>query len=201
MVKFRLSSILHFAFCILHLNREVVMLCQNCKQKKATYHSLKNINGNVTEQYLCNDCRRLLHDSMGMNEFPQNIANISNIGIVGSLDGFADFFGMLSGMVENKPQSTLTCNNCGTTFDEFKKSLYVGCQQCYKNFEPNLQPMINSLQHATSHTGRVPKGMEHMQEYHDLEMLIAKAKSEERFEDAISLRDTLKKLKSEHQNG
>ncbi|MCL1944442.1 MAG: hypothetical protein FWF56_01330 [Firmicutes bacterium] len=167
------------------------MLCQNCNQKKATYHSLKNINGQVTEIYLCSDCRKILHDNMGIS----NVA--ANFGILGSLQGLSDFLGSFinSGKQEVIPTNTLSCNHCGTTYSEFRKTLYVGCQHCYQSFGKIIMPMLGGIQNGTTHTGKVPKGMEHMQEYQTLELQIARAKAEERYEDAIVLRDKLRALK------
>jgi protein arginine kinase activator len=167
------------------------MLCQNCNQNVATYHSVKNINGQISETYLCSACRRVLHDAMGLNGLAQNL------GVFGSLSSFAEFLNGISSSPDMQQIKSIACSSCGTTLSELGKSLYVGCQHCYQAFSDSLLPMLNSIQHGSTHTGKIPKGRESMSQYKQIEQDIRKALLEERYEDAIVLREKLKQVKTD----
>ncbi|MDR3021605.1 MAG: hypothetical protein LBU60_02870 [Clostridiales bacterium] len=169
------------------------MLCQNCNKNPATYRSIKNINGQVTETALCNACRRTLHDNAGLNNLAKDLSTF------GSLNSFADFLNMVSSSGLDRPSDNvpaIVCPNCKTTFAEFRKSLYVGCGQCYYTFFEQLLPMLETIQHGISHVGKTPKGREILDELRNLEQEIRKAIVMERYEDAIVLREQLNKLKN-----
>ncbi len=44
-----------------------------------------------------------------------------------------------------------TCSNCGLTFSEYRKTLILGCSDCYSNFEKLLLPDLRRMHGATSH--------------------------------------------------
>jgi protein arginine kinase activator len=125
---------------------------------------------------------------MGMSSLAHNMS------IFGAMDTLSDFFGMLSAKTEQRPNTVVACDQCGTTYSEFKKTLYVGCQHCYSVFMEPMLPILKGLQNSTNHVGKIPKGMEHVQEYHNIQAQLKTAVAEERYEDAIALRERLKQL-------
>jgi protein arginine kinase activator len=52
----------------------------------------------------------------------------------------------------------LTCDNCGTTFAQFRESSLLGCPSCYKSFEALLGPLLERAHEGgTHHIGKVPR--------------------------------------------
>ena len=49
------------------------------------------------------------------------------------------------------------CSNCGMAFSTFADRGFLGCSQCYTQFEPRLDPLIRRLHGNCQHTGKVPK--------------------------------------------
>ena len=114
---------------------------------------------------------------------------------------------------------SITCDNCGSTFDDIINTGRVGCKDCYSVFEDRLDPIIKKLQGQNRHVGRIGKiidskidsknGVENKTEKNEskkvtdnkeqskLEKLqedLKVAIKEERYEDAAKIRDEIKKL-------
>ena len=52
----------------------------------------------------------------------------------------------------------LSCPQCKTTGEEFVKTGFVGCPDCYKVFEPLIVQTVKKLQQSDRHVGKVPNG-------------------------------------------
>ena len=52
---------------------------------------------------------------------------------------------------------TLTCDNCGYTFDDIVNTGKLGCGNCYDVFEAKLDPIIKKIQGSNQHVGRIGK--------------------------------------------
>jgi protein arginine kinase activator len=132
-----------------------------------------------------------MHDAMGLGGV---VSKASSFG----LQSFADFLGLLSGAAGTPGAGpNIVCKECGKSQAEFVKTLYVGCAHCYTAFAPKLMPMVASIQHGDSHTGKIPKGKERLSEVYKVEQQIRQAVSEERYEDAVVLRERLRELRLE----
>ena len=185
------------------------MLCDNCGKREANVRYTENINGKVRELNLCEECSVKL--GIGQMDFNMPIDFSSFLG--GFMDELMtpEIIQMLNNL------KTLTCNNCGSTFDDIIKTGRVGCKDCYSVFEDRLDPIIKKLQGSNRHVGRIGKiidskidsknGVENKTKY-DVEGTDNKEQSkleklqedlkaaikEERYEDAAKIRDEIKKL-------
>ena len=179
------------------------MLCDNCGKREANVRYSENINGKTRELNLCEECSEKL--GIGQMDFSM------------SMD-FSNFFG---DFVEEftKPEwmpllnnvKTLTCNNCGYTFDDIVNTGKLGCPNCYDVFESELDPIIKRIQGTNRHVGRIGKIIDNKidkkynkteentdkkEEKTKLEQLqedLKNAIKEERYEDAAKIRDEIKK--------
>jgi len=103
----------------------------------------------------------------------------------------------------NDEQCVKSCQDCGMTIPQYKKSSLLGCPTCYETFKEELFPIINKVQNNNSqHVGRAPSQMNvdvnrHLQIRRLLKKLES-AVSQEQYEQAASLRDQLKEL---HESG
>ena len=90
----------------------------------------------------------------------------------------------------------LVCSACGQSFAEFQKSGLFGCASCYEAFQPELDRLFKRIQGVCSHNAEAPTHA--VDEVIDLEALEAKlrdAVSREDFEEAVVLRDQIRRLK------
>ncbi|MGI6298802.1 MAG: UvrB/UvrC motif-containing protein [Saccharofermentanales bacterium] len=175
------------------------MKCDRCQQNEASVHISQNINGEQTEQNLCQACA---HD-IGMNSqfqsfspfFPSGIFGGSIFNTTGGIPAFGGT-GTISG-------SQLVCPNCGTTFEGFRKSGLFGCAQCYDTFREKLDPVLRRVQGGTRHVGRTvcetPESKEQIilkTKTAELRKSLAAAVKREEYEEAARLRDEIHALEA-----
>ena len=93
------------------------------------------------------------------------------------------------------------CEHCGFTIEDYRKVGRLGCSQCYVAFRGEILPVLAKMHNGVKHAGKVPSGMEGViakrQKLDKLKKKMAKAISEEDFEAAVGLRDTIKQLEAE----
>jgi protein arginine kinase activator len=170
------------------------MLCENCKKNEASVHFTQIINGGKQELNICESCAREINnfEMTGDKGFggPFSFHNI--------LSGIMDYMSPSQGI--SKAQ-VLTCKNCGTTYNEFKRYGLLGCSECYKSFSPTIEPVIKRVQGNLEHTGKIPKklGKEIMEKKRlsKLKEELQKAIANEEYEKATQIRDNIKSLQNE----
>jgi len=172
------------------------MYCDYCKNKPATVHLTKIINGQKTELHLCEDCAKQSGEINWFNTFSLN-------------DFFQPFSvnDLLSGFLEGVGQSNaeanyaaIKCERCGMTYEQFKRTGMLGCSQCYKAFADELIPLIKRIHGNVKHVGKVPRKaggeLRVRREIERLKEELDKAVKDEAFEKAAELRDKIKELEA-----
>lgn len=109
----------------------------------------------------------------------------------------------LAGLSSQAPaeQSGLACEQCGCTPHDFKEQGRLGCPACYDHLKPMLMPMLAKLHRSVLHTGKTPANQPTQKnlrkEVERLRTLLANAVSEERYEDAAALRDSIEQIRQD----
>lgn len=165
------------------------MLCEICKNNEANIHVTKIINGVKQEMNMCEKCAR------ENDEF--NIDMTTPFTFQNILSGIVDY--MNQGNAKGNALEPV-CNNCGTTYGEFKKTGLLGCSKCYETFNRNLLPIVKRVQLNVDHAGKIPKKMgKDMLKKRRLIQLkeeLNKAIATEEYERAAVLRDEIKQLQN-----
>ncbi|MFO1031250.1 MAG: UvrB/UvrC motif-containing protein [Planctomycetota bacterium] len=92
------------------------------------------------------------------------------------------------------------CAGCGMTPADFRSKGRLGCPRCYETFRGELLPLLQRIHEAQAHRGRLPVPATtpvQASEDHslsDVRRLLEDAVRGERYEEAASLRDQLRKL-------
>ncbi len=159
------------------------MLCQKCQKNTAHVNIVKNINGNITQLHLCNECaagEKLHFPSFQTDEL------------------FSAFF---KGMTARPETETLRCPGCGLTYQELKNSGKFGCSDCFHTFSGYLDSMFKSIHGNAVHTGKIPKkaatSLHQKREIEELKQKLRKAIESEQFEVAAQLRDQIRQMEKE----
>lgn len=160
-------------------------ICQRCQQKPAHVHFSKVINGEKSEQFLCEDCARAqgaFNFMMGPQFTVQHV--------LGGLIGQGGFAG-------SRPQrEEKTCSACGYSFRQFAETGRLGCDKCYQAFQEELSPLILRLQGRVQHRGKFPaRGAQKLRVQRELEQLresMNEAIRREAFEEAAEIRDKIR---------
>ena len=165
------------------------MLCTNCNSNNATFHYKQIKGGNMTEVHLCNECAHAL-------------------GYISKSESIFDIGGLLNDFIAPPKSATVKtaaqCQNCGTTYGEFRRTGLLGCDRCYDAFGAVIESSLSRIQPSTTHKGSLGgadgKKIEKKNELAACKAELQKAILEERYEDAAVLRDKIKKMEVE-ENG
>ena len=171
------------------------MVCDVCKQNQATVHLTEIVDDQMSELHLCEGCANQKGAQME-----------SHFGLSDLLAGLADFGKPgTGGATATEEVEVKTCENCGMTYDDFKKVGRLGCSECYAAFRKNLSTLLRRIHGSTNHVGKVPlslvgtpttKGRSELQ---DLKRRLQRAVEAEDFEEAAKIRDRLRELERQRE--
>lgn len=160
------------------------MLCQKCGKRPATVHVQTVINGVKSEYHFCNECAREEGHITVISPEESIPANFMSA----LLEGFG-----WPGVHSQGER----CPACGWSYDEFARTGFVGCQECYQKFGKRMGGMLRQIHGASKHVGKVPGWMKPSA----AESLLSQLKAEleeairkEEYERAAELRDRIREL-------
>lgn len=176
------------------------MLCDRCHKRDAKILYTEIINGVKKEQHLCEEC------ATDYTSFQMEKPLLNSDLTLGDL--LSTLLGGYSDDEKRKAIRSITCSNCGTTYDEFLRMGRFGCYKCYKSFDTDgrLARTLKGIQGAENHTGKRPTGYvaesadQNIKDFTEIEKLTMKlqeAIEKEEFEEAARLRDLIKMKREE----
>ena len=157
------------------------MKCDKCKTNEANFHKVSNINGKVSEVHLCSDCAKKSTEFDFDKEFDK-----LNFGAKSFFDDImSDFKTSFSYFTNPMLENFLDFD----VFDSFGDSL----------FNSRVLPETKHLEKVEKQDKKQPIKLSEDEkkklEIQKLDLQLKKAVVEERYEDAVKLRDKLKELK------
>jgi len=169
------------------------MICEKCNKNIANAYLKNNINGNITENYLCSSCAGELYGKNYMSllnsDFKSDILNMLNFNKIAS--------------PSNANAKNNVCPMCGLSFPDIMQSGKAGCGKCYEAFKNELAPNVMRIHGTARHTGKVPKNMSAQitakRKIEELNMKLKKMIADQNFEEAAVIRDEINKINRESQ--
>ena len=164
------------------------MLCDDCKEKPATVHLIQVFNGQKVESHLCEECAA---QKSGPMFDPDNKFSIPNLlgGMFGSIYNVQDMPAL------GRPAK---CPNCGMSFMDIKHVGKLGCSECYKVYNKELEASLRRIHGNSQHLGKIPvRGGEKVllkKQLDQLKSRLQEAVREERYEKAAEIRAELKEM-------
>ena len=170
------------------------MLCQECQKNQATVHLTKIVNGEHSEQHLCEQCAREKGEFV-FNHQPFSIHHL----LTGLMNIDAQPADKLMGFTSAKVQ----CNNCGLTYAQFGQIGRFGCSECYHAFGEWLVPLMRRIHGSTQHVGTVPRRAEGAvklrRSLEELRQQLQHLVEQEEFEKAAEVRARIRELEEQEQ--
>jgi protein arginine kinase activator len=179
------------------------MLCDRCQKRDAKILYTEIINGVKKEQHLCEECATD-YTSFQMEKPIMN----SELTLGDLLSTLLDNYTSAGKKQAGEEIPSVTCSNCGTTYEEFIQKGRFGCANCYRSFHEQLGKTFKGIQGAEVHTGKRPKGfvtatsdriLKGFSEIEKLSLKLQEAIEKEEFEEAARLRDLIKQMKKEEE--
>ena len=158
--------------------------CDICGEP-AVFHDTKIFNGVTKTVNLCEEHAR----ESGLDIGPHGISIVLNPANLN-----------IGSVIAQK-----TCPDCGMTIHSYKKHALLGCPECYATFSKQLMPVIANLQEKhTQHVGRTPRRASDDIDRHiairRLLTQLERAVTQEAYEEAAEIRDTLRDLHKKGEN-
>ena len=153
--------------------------CDLCS-KPATVHLTQIVNNKIHKVDLCEACAQA--------------KGVTDPGAI----SLADL--LFKASLNPEPAGDVRCGSCGFTSQDFKKTGRFGCPSCYDHFGSILEPLLDTMNQGSAHTGKVPqRALERKSHYERLTQLeteLDSAIKAERYEDAARFRDELTQARS-----
>lgn len=176
------------------------MICDRCHKRDAKILYTEIINGVKKEQHLCEEC------ATDYTSFQMEKPLLNSDLTLGDL--LSTILGGYSDDEKKKAIRSISCSNCGISYDEFLRQGRLGCHKCYKSFDIDgrLTRTLRGIQGAEAHTGKHPvgfvaesseKNIKDFTEIEKLTMKLQEAVEKEEFEEAARLRDLIKVKREE----
>lgn len=171
------------------------MVCERCNKNQATVNLIKYLNGDEKNIWLCDECAKFISE-LSLLVGSDDKRDINDI-----LDKFIDTILEYKNNGSNKQNISnkeIFCLDCGLKYDEFIKSMRLGCESCYKYFSNEINNILSENNIKTNYFGKFPKFEEYLLENNrkiiklkcNLEDVIAL----ENYEKAAVIRDEIKVL-------
>lgn len=179
------------------------MKCEMCHQAAAETAVRKIVNGEEQELYVCKACAHEAARHEQQAEAGQAAAGVeagapraeaaaSALPLMGMiLDAAFEIVGKAMNVSEP------TCPACGITRAEYRKASRLGCPACYDAFAKELEAAILELHRAQQHVGKSPAKARAAWQLQQLQNQLVEAVNGQRYEEAIALRDQIRKLGGE----
>lgn len=167
------------------------MLCDICGKNQATVHLTEIVDEQMTELHLCEQCAK--EKSVQMEQ---------QFGLADLLAGLTDL--NKQAKEEVSQVATLQCQNCGLTYEDFRKVGRLGCSQCYVTFRKYLSSLLKKIHGSNQHLGKTPTKMPQSvrtdSELQELKNKLQRVIQTEEFEEAARLRDKIRELEKKKES-
>ena len=184
-----------------------MLKCEKCGKNPATVYYKQTVNGKTVEYRLCPECAEQLQASGKLNFALPSFFSFP------SFFGDDDFFSPVSffpALEEEEPRriashTVKSCPLCGSRFRDLVEKGKAGCAECYHTFADELEKTIRSLHGRVTHIGRKPGKTAKKAEKTDptpeekiaaLREELQKAVASENYEQAVTLRDSIRELEN-----
>lgn len=162
-------------------------LCECCGKNPATIHYTEIKDDQRVELHICEAC-----------------ANEKGLGTSDPLPPM--LFDLIQGGRREEADEDLRCPECGITFGEFRMKGRFGCPHDYEVFAEPMGPLLEKIHGASSHTGRLPRGREHVDTAVADHLLRLRRELKdlvrtENYEDAARIRDEIRTLEDSMSGG
>jgi len=160
------------------------MLCEKCGQNPATVRFVKVENGHKTEVNLCQQCAQGYSSGFAVGFDLQSI--------LANLFDAPKVWGTVA------PPDQRRCPTCGSSLADIQKRAQLGCSECYRVFQDEVDGILRRIHSTTHHVGKIPAaGYTKIRLQREIEAKrreLEECVRLEQFEKAAELRDQVREL-------
>lgn len=169
------------------------MKCELCHKADAETAIQKEDESGTRELYVCRECAAAAVGKPAAKPPADSGSSLPPLPLMGMIiDAAFEIVGRALSM------SDQSCPVCGITRDEYRKRSRLGCPACYESFAKELDGAILDLHRARQHVGKVPRQAQAELCRKNIEDALSEAVKGQQYEEAIALRDRLRRLDAEN---
>lgn len=155
------------------------MKCSNCGKNNANIKYNQNINGEVINLNLCEECAQKL----------------------GIFNSFDDIFSPMIMDFDYVLPEEIKCKKCGYTLSKYRSTGLFGCEECYNTFKKEIDSLLPKIQGKNRHVNKKARKVKNakntqMSELDKLKEELKQLIEQEKFEEAAVVRDKIKNIES-----
>ena len=155
------------------------MKCSNCGKNNANIKYNQNINGEVINLNLCEECAQKL----------------------GIFNSFDDIFSPMIMDFDYVLPEEIKCKKCGYTLSKYRSTGLFGCEECYNTFKKEIDSLLPKIQGKNRHVNKKARKVKNakntqMSELDKLKEELKELIEQEKFEEAAVVRDKIKNIES-----
>lgn len=175
------------------------MICSKCQLRPATVQFTIIVNGKKTELCLCEQCAKD-NDNLSL---PDEEGIALQTMLAGLLNG--ELFKKCMTPMGESITNDVECPVCGMMLSDFIKGGRFGCDECYYAFADKLADVFQRMHGKSSFIGKVPSRAKaravKLRHIDELRLALADCVKDERYEDAVKLRDEIRLLEQSQLQG
>lgn len=173
------------------------MKCDICKSNESTIHIQEVINNNIKTIHICEDCAKNYGFKNDIMDVGFNLYKLfSQLSTNENLEEKEK-----TNTLFKKDENSITCPECGISYNEFLEIGKLGCGYCYVAFKDQIKPILRRIHGTIFHKGKIPfkfrKKIKIIKEIKSLNNRLKRAVKKEKYEEAVVLRDKIKSLSRE----
>lgn len=180
------------------------MKCELCGKNEAIHEYTEVVNGEKKLIHVCHECA----ESNGILDLPKTEPAPKKEKPTATDKAFSSDNPVISTIndIFSMDKIVKKCENCGWTYDKFKRKGRFGCPECYKAFRIFLVPILKEIHGSNEHAGKQPfeslnladnRAIQRRREIDVLNKKLEMAVETESFEQAAEIRDMIQKLVAE----
>jgi len=175
------------------------MKCELCHKAEAEKAIRRSVEGEEQELYVCGSCaQEVAHEKKPSpaevtGETPRPPSPEAGLPPLPLMGMILDAAFEIVGRTVNS-QAEQTCPACGITRTEYRKSSRLGCPACYEAFAKELDAAVLEMHRSLQHAGKSPAKARAAWQRQQIEKALDDAVKGQRYEEAIDLRDQLRRL-------
>ncbi len=168
------------------------MVCDICHEREAVIYCAQEDGGKKIKFNLCMECAQQKGIMLDPGNIESSVKKIESSVIKRLFDEY------MRGVKKIQAESSRACPVCGTSIAEIRKTLRVGCPECYAIFKSDIRKCLDGRNIKGSYTGTMPHRLSTIRSVLNdriiLQNKLNDAVAREDYEKAALYRDYLKAL-------
>ena len=181
------------------------MTCDECGVNPAQIRIVSIVNGEKMDRNLCRDCMMKMQGKIPGLDIEKVLKDLNEKIAAQSKEKEAEQAQESAIVYPDEEPLDLFCPDCGTTYNDFRRTGRVGCVACYQVFKDPLTRLLTRVTGRSCHVGQGPQEptgrISITMQLDRLKQELSEAIASEDYEKCAALRDQIHALRPASEGG